>query len=339
VGIAKLKIDLGAVLHNFNYYKSLLHPETMTMVVSKASSYGNGEVEIVKLLEAEGVDYLAVALTQEGAFFREKGIQTRILVLLTDEQDFEAIIENCLEPSIFSPDLLKAFLTFLEKKGLKNYPIHLKIDSGMNRLGFKADQMQDIYNLKDNQSIHVKSVFSHLIASEDESKDELSLEQIDYFKAEKEKLDSIFTHKILYHILNTRGINRHTSHQFDMVRLGIGLKSVKKGEFVGYGGNQTQEKDKVIAMLSIGYADGLSRAMGNGNGNVFIHGKRCPFVGNICMDISMIDVSGVDCQRGDKVEIFGEHILIGETAKAMNTIPYEVFTSISKRVKRVFIEG
>ena len=363
MGIAKLKIDLGAVLHNYKFYKSLLKPETMLMVVSKASSYGNGELEIVKILESQKVDYLAVALTEEGAFFRDNGIQTRILVLLTDEQDFENIVEKCLEPSIFSPDILKAFISFLQKKGLKNYPIHVKIDTGMNRLGFNKEELKVVKDLKTDDRVFVKSVFSHLLASEIESKDEITEEQIEEFTQIKDDLDQHFDHKILYHILNTRGINRHNHAQFDMVRLGIGLygysglnlaklrsvsileadilqiKKVRKGEFIGYGGDNPQEKDITIAILSIGYADGISRAMGNGNGSVFLHDMFCPFVGNICMDISMIDVSEIDCKRGDKVEIFGKNILISTMAKSMNTIAYEVFTSISKRVKRVFIEG
>ncbi|MFT4661868.1 MAG: alanine racemase [Patiriisocius sp.] len=363
MGIAKLKIDLGAVKYNYNYYKSLLLPDTKMMVVSKASSYGNGELEIVQILEELNIAYLAVALTEEGIFFRKKGVKSRILVFLTDEQDFDAIVENCLEPSIFSTDILKAFLNFLEEKGLKKYPIHLKIDTGMNRLGFKEGEIPELLQIKDDERIRVASIFSHLIASEEKSKDHITHAQINLFEKIKRHFEEHFDYKILSHILNTRGISRFNEKQYDMVRLGIGLygysgleqddlrsvsileadilqvKRVLKGEFIGYGGENPQEEDITIAVLSIGYADGLSRLMGNGNGHVIINDYECPYIGNICMDITLVDVSNVPCKRGDKAEIFGNKISIENVAKTMNTIPYEVFTSISKRVKRVFVKG
>ncbi len=362
MGIAKLEIDLKAVQHNYHYYKSLTLSTTKIMVVSKASSYGNGELEIIKLLERNKVDYLAVALTEEGVFFREHNVTAKILVFLTDEQDFTHTVDFQLEPSIYSPEILSAFLQFLDEKKISNYPIHIKIDSGMNRLGFKKDSISHVLDLVNDPRVKVVSIFSHLLASEEKSMDDVTRQQLSYFNTVKEKFTKQFKHSILFHILNTRGITRFPNSHHDMVRLGIGLygysglaqdelksvsqltadvlqvKKVKKGAFVGYGGENKQEEDCTIAILSIGYADGLNRTMGNGNGKVYINNVLCPFIGNICMDISMVDVSNADCQRGDIAEIFGKNISIEQVAKTMNTIPYEVFTSISKRVKRVFIQ-
>lgn len=333
------------------------------MVVLKASSYGNGETEVVQLLEKNGADAIAVALTDEGVFYRKIGVELPILVFLTAQSDFEKIVEHRLEPSLFSIDLLLAFIAFLDKKGMSQYPVHIKLDTGMNRLGIKEEELEEAQNLLLHPAIKISSVFSHLMASEVEEKDTYSEQQFEKFDAFRDYFKKDLNLHPDFHMLNTRGITRFPSRHYDMVRLGIGLygysglpqddlklvsqllttvlqiKDVKKGECIGYGANNPVDEDKTIALIAIGYADGISRSLGNGRGSAVINGHKFPFIGDICMDISMLEITPNSCQIGDTVELFGHHIGIEEMARDSYTIPYEVYTSLSKRVKRFFVEA
>lgn len=358
-----VEFDLKAVKHNIDIIQAKLQPQTKVLVMVKASSYGTGDVNIPHFLQQVGVDYLGVAYTDEGTTLREKGIQLPVLVMNTEQNAFDDITKFCLEPSIFDMKNLVAFREHLLKEGLTDYPIHLTFETGMNRLGFDAEDIPDLLNyLKDQNEIKVKSVYSHL-ADADNTDKAYTENQIQQFTEIKSKIEKAFSYKILFHILNSEGASKFgETASFDMVRLGIGvfgytstakedgllpsmkwkttisqIKTLKTGETVGYGRSYKVDNEINIATLRIGYADGFRRDLSNGVGKVFINGKLCPVVGNVCMDMTMVDVTNIDCQAGDEVEIIGEHIDMETFSKHLGTIPYEVMTSINKRVSRIYL--
>jgi alanine racemase len=358
-----LEINLNAISHNLNFFKSNLKPTTKMMVMVKAFGYGSGGFEIAKLLEHHKVDYLGVAFADEGISLKAAGIKLPIMVLNPESTSFQAIIQHQLEPEIYSLKGLHAFLKIAEQKKLKHFPIHIKLDTGMHRLGFEANTIEDlIATLKGNQSVAVKSILSHMATSDDAAHVNFTNSQIDLF----EKLSSKLIHELgiqpIRHILNTSGISNFPNAQYDMVRLGIGLygvsndpeeqkllenvstlksvisqiRTISAGESVGYGRRFMAEKPTKIATIPIGYADGIARAWGNGVGFVTIKNEKASILGSVCMDMLMVDVTGIDCREGDAVVIFGESPTVNEMAHKLNTIPYEILTSISQRVKRVF---
>jgi len=341
----------------------LLRPETKIMVMVKAFSYGSGDVEIASLLQYQNVAYLAVAVTDEGVLLRNAGIRTPIIVMNPEQSSFQQIINYQLEPNIYSIELLENFLKTISQSRINEFPVHLKIDTGMNRLGFKTDTeiKQVIQMILESEQIKVQSVFSHLAASDDSSFDAFTLEQIASFEEVSAIISKSFPYKIDRHILNSAGIERFPEKQFEMVRLGIGLygisntglplqnigtlrstvsqvKKVKSTETVGYSRKGKISEESEIAIVPLGYADGLDRKLGNRSGHAFIHGHRVPIIGNICMDMLMLDVTGLNVKPGEKVEIFGANIPITEVAEKAGTIPYEILTGISQRVKRVYLQ-
>lgn len=359
----QLEIDLNALTHNLNIFKKLLRPQTKIMVMVKAFSYGSGDVEIASVLQYQNVDYLAVAVTDEGVLLRNAGISTPIIVMNPEQTSFQQIIDYQLEPNIYSIELLGNFVKTLSQNGLNEFPVHLKIDTGMNRLGFKTNEeiARIIHLIHDSGCVKVKSVFSHLAASDDSSFDVFTNEQFSRFEEVAALISESFSYKIDRHILNSAGIERFPEKQFEMVRLGIGLygisntglplqnigtlrstvsqvKKVKSTETVGYSRKGTILQESEIAVVPLGYADGLDRKLGNRNGSAFIHGSRVPIIGNICMDMLMIDVTGLNVKPGEKVEILGPNITITEVAEKAGTIPYEILTGISQRVKRVYLQ-
>jgi Alr-MurF fusion protein len=359
----QLEIDLNALVHNLNVFKKLLRPETKIMVMVKAFSYGSGDVEIASLLQYQNVAYLAVAVTDEGVLLRNAGIKTPVIVMNPEQQSFQQIIDYQLEPNIYSLQLLESFTKTVSQNGLHDFPVHLKIDTGMNRLGFKTDAEinEAIEFIKESNQIKVISVFSHLAASDDSSFDMFTMEQISRFEEVAGMVLTSFSYKIDRHILNSAGIERFADKQFEMVRLGIGLygisntglplqnigtlrstvsqvKKVRSTETVGYSRKGKVSHESEIAIVPLGYADGLDRKLGNNNGHAFIHGQRVPIIGNICMDMLMLDVTGLGIKPGEKVEIFGPNIPITELAEKAGTIPYEILTGISQRVKRVYLQ-
>lgn len=358
-----VEFDLKAVKHNIDLIQAKLQPNTQVLVMVKASSYGTGDVNIPHFLQQVGVDYLGVAYTDEGTTLREKGIQLPILVMNTEQNAFDDITKFCLEPSIFDMKNLLAFREHLLKEGLSEYPIHLTFETGMNRLGFDTEDLPKLLEyLKNQQEIKVKSVYSHL-ADADNTDSAYTENQIQQFQNIKKAVEKVFSYKILFHILNSEGASKFgDTASFDMVRLGIGvfgytstakevgllpsmkwkttisqIKTLKAGETVGYGRSYKVDNKIKIATLRIGYADGFRRNLSNGIGKVFINGKFCPVVGNVCMDMTMVDVSNIDCEAGDEVEIIGDHIDMETFSKHLGTIPYEVMTSINKRVSRIYL--
>jgi len=356
------EINLSALVDNLNYYKSLLKPNVKLMVMVKAFSYGSGMYEIAKTLQYHGVDYLAVAYPDEGVELRKAGIDLPIMVMNADERSFEILIDYQLEPEIYNFRILKAYHKVVRKNGLVSAPVHIKIDTGMKRLGFEADEIDElIEELKKRPAIKVNSIFSHLASSEDNNCDEFTNNQIDILKKVSDKIKIELNIKTLVHILNSNGIERFENAQFDMVRLGIGLygfgtnmnklqyvnslkttitqiKNVTKNQTVGYNRKGKVNKDSRIAIIPIGYADGMNRALSNGVGKVLINGKLVNVIGNICMDMTMIDITDINAKEGDEVVIFNNEYTIEKIAKQLNTIPYEILTSISRRVKRVYVQ-
>lgn len=361
-----LEIDLNAILHNYKIFVSLLKPNVKTMAMVKAFSYGASSVEIAKLLEFHRVDYFGVAYADEGIMLRKAGIKTPIMVLNPEERSFNAIVRYKLEPEIYSFSLLKSFTNAIKHFKLSTpYPVHLNIDTGMKRLGFEEPEITTLIDeLKTNNHIIVQSIYSHLAASDEASKDDFTMLQINNFEKISQQLIQGLGYKPLLHILNSSGISRFKNAQYNMVRLGIGMygfneemknklmtvtklktkisqiKHLKKGETVGYGRKGITDKDSTIATIAIGYADGLNRLLSNGVGSVFIQGKKAPIIGNICMDMTMVDITNIpEAKEGDNVEIFGENISATEIAQQTNTIPYEVLCNVSERVKRIFFVG
>ena len=358
-----LEINLNAISHNLNFYKSKLKLTTKMMVMVKAFGYGSGGFEIAKLLEHHKVDYLGVAFADEGISLKNAGINLPIMVLNPETTSFPAIIQHHLEPEIYSLKGLNAFLKIAEQRKLKQFPIHIKLDTGMHRLGFEEENLDElIVTLKGNRTIKVKSILSHMATSDDKKQHGFANSQIDLFEKLSSKLMRELQIKPIRHILNTSGISNFPKAQYDMVRLGIGLygvsndieeqkelenvgtlksiisqiRTIKAGESVGYGRLFVAKKSTKIATIPIGYADGISRHWGNGVGFVTINNQKATIIGSVCMDMLMADVSEINCKEGDQVIIFGESPSVSFMAKQLHTIPYEILTSISQRVKRVF---
>ena len=357
-----LKVNLSALVENVRYFRSLLKPTTKLTCMVKAFAYGAGSVEVSKALQAsELVDYLAVAVADEGVELRRAGITLPIIIMDPEVAAMDLILENNLEPNVYSHQSLKTVIAAVESKGLEHYPIHIKIDSGMHRLGFyKEDIPWLIDRLTHQKAVSVRSVFSHLAGSDEEQFDDFTLSQIKYFDSCAEELKKgLKDEGIIKHICNSAGIERFTQFQFDMCRLGIGLygfsfngaqlrnvcslettilsvKTVKAGETIGYGRHTRLTEDRVIAVIPIGYADGFDRRFSNYGGEVYVRGKRCPVVGNVCMDQAMVDVTGTDARPGDVAEVFGEHMPLQELADKLGTITYEILTSVSRRVQRIY---
>lgn len=360
-----LEIDLKALKHNFEYIKSQLKKDTKVLAVVKAFAYGSDANEIGNYLQNLEVDYFAVAYVDEGVALRNAGIETPILVLHPQPVSFKTLIDRCLEPSIYSAKILAEFITAASEAKQKNYPVHIKFNTGLNRLGFnKVDVDFIVSEVKNNETIKVKSLFSHLAASEDLDEANFTRGQIDKFKLISEAFIEKIGYKPMLHICNTSGILNYPDAQFDMVRSGIGLygfgnselenknfkpvatlksiisqiHQIEKGETVGYNRAYKSKKMQRTATIPIGHADGIGRIYGNGKGVISINGKSAPIVGNVCMDMIMVNITDLDCKEGDEVIIFGKEITASHFAKVANTISYEILTAISRRVKRVFIK-
>ncbi len=359
-----LEIDLGALTHNFNYLKSKLQPNTKFLAVVKAFAYGSDSVAIAKHLESLNVDYLAVAYAKEGVLLRDAGVTTPILVLHPQPINFKTIIERCLEPSIYSARILNEFISVAEDQSQKDYPIHVKFNTGLNRLGFWENDVDYIVSqLNRTTSIKVKSLFSHLAASEDKNEIEFTKNQIESFKSIAEDFKAKLDYKPWLHICNTSGIINYSEGHLDMVRSGIGLygfgnsasedkqlkpiaslksvisqiHKVEKGETVGYNRVYVAKGFEKTATIPIGHADGITRIYGKQKGFVFINGQKAPIIGNVCMDMIMVNISDIDCKEGDEVIIFDGSHKASNLAEASATISYEIITAISQRVKRIII--
>ena len=360
-----VQIDLGAIRDNIAYFKSKLKESTKLLCMVKASSYGSNATKIGHFLEHLGVNYLGVAYPNEGVELRENGVTLPILVMNCEEESFSTCIEHRLEPAIFSLRQLESFIQQLILVGETSYPIHIKLETGMNRLGFdQSDLNQLIQKIQSQPEIFVKSIYSHL-AESDVSSSDFTYEQIARYRTFSDMIVSRLAHTPIRHILNSEGISNYPDAQFDMVRLGIGMyghssneatlqgltpaiqwfssvsqiKELKEGDSVGYGRTFRAEKDMKIAVIPVGYADGFRRSLSQGKGGVFINGNFCPTVGNVCMDMIMVDVNNANAHEKDVVEIIGEHQSIQELANQMDTIPYEVMTHFSPRIHRLYLEG
>lgn len=357
-----LEVDLDAMVHNLNYFRSLTPPETMIAVMVKAFSYGSGSGEIASLLQYQGVNYLMVAFADEGVELRAAGISTSIAVMNPEPEAFDNMIEFNLEPEIYSLELLSAFDQALERHGIEKYPVHLKLNTGMNRSGLDPEEIPALLKFfGTKRNVVIRSMFSHLAGSDEAVHDDYTMQQINSFIAMTGEVQSCFDYKIIRHILNSAGIERFSRYSFDMVRLGIGLhgisaagaplqpvssfktyiasiRQVKGEQTVGYGRKGVLSRDSRIAVIPVGYADGLNRHLSRGVGEMMVRGKRVPVVGNICMDACMLDITDTDAQVGDEVEIFGKHIPVTELSDKLGTIPYEVLTAVSHRVKRVYFK-
>jgi alanine racemase len=356
-----LEVNLDAISHNLNEFRSHLNRGTRIMAMVKAFAYGAGPAEISTLLEYHRVSYLAVAYVDEGVELRNSGVTLPVMVMNPDPSASELMIKYSLEPEIYSQLSLEQFLTVASRHGLISYPVHIKIDSGMHRLGFMPEDMDVMAKrIKEQECLRVVSVFSHLAGSEDPALDHFTHHQVEVFLKAAIQLHETIGYPFLRHILNSSGIARFPQYQFDMVRPGIGMygvghfegldlktagrfktrisqiKKIRAGEPVGYGCADVSENERIIAILPAGYADGLNRKLGNSNGSLYIKGKKVPIIGNICMDMCMADITGLNANPGDEAEIFGEKISIDEIAAICETIPYEILTSIPRRVKRVF---
>ena len=363
-----MEINLNALLNNFHYFRSLTKTETKIMVMVKAFSYGSGSFEIANLLQFHNIDYLAVAYADEGIELRKAGITLPIMVMNPEQDAFDLMVYHQLEPEIYSFNILdKLEKAILANNIPANKPIgiHLKIDTGMRRLGFEEKDIDElITRLKNNNKIIIRSVFSHLAASDEEVHDEFTLTQIKIFEHCSKKIIGSFDTPIIRHILNSAGISRFPDYHFDMVRLGIGIygvasdkklqhklenvsslkttisqiKHIKKGESIGYSRSHMAQSDMIIATLPIGYADGLDRRLSNGKGVLKLHDQQAPIVGNVCMDMCMIDITNIQAKEGDSVVVFGDQHPINILAKQLDSIPYEILTSVSRRVKRVYFQ-
>ncbi len=358
-----LEVDLDAIIHNFKYFRSKLKPETKIICMVKAFGYGVGSYELAKTLQDQGCDYLAVAVADEGDELRKEGISMPVIVMNPEMNSFNTLFDNHLEPEIYSFRILNAMLKEAEKRGITQYPVHIKLDTGMHRLGFEEKEMRELIQILNNQSyLKVRSVFSHLAGSDSPQHDEYTIHQLTLFDSLANRLEEALSYPVMKHTLNSAGIERFPQYQSDMVRLGIGLygisavdkhalrnvatlkttilqiKDRKKDETVGYNRKGVLSRDSRIACLPIGYADGLDRKLSNRKGFVYIAGKRCPVIGNICMDLCMADVTDTNAKEGDTAIIFGKEITLEEIANQLDTIPYEILTSISPRVKRVYFK-
>jgi alanine racemase len=362
-----LEINLNAMVNNLNYFRSKISPITKIMAMVKAFSYGSGSYEIANLLQFHRVDYLTVAYADEGVELRKAGIILPIMVMNPEEHAFDAMIQHNLEPEIYNLRILGVLEKAIRKNILpanKPVKIHIKLETGMHRLGFDEADLDELSErIRNNRRLYVQSVFSHLSDSDNPDSDEFTRSQVTRFTEMCDRLCAGVDHPVLRHMTNSAGITRFPEAHFDMVRLGIGLygiptngddngrlenvstlrssisqiKHVKAGERVGYG-PATLNKDTDIAIVPVGYADGLSRKLGNGNSYLVINGKQAPLVGNICMDMCMVDINGIEAKEGDPVIIFGQERSISQLSEDLDTIPYEVMTSISRRVKRVYFQ-
>jgi len=356
-----LEINLNSLRGNLKQYQQLLNKDVKLMAMVKAFSYGSGSYEIASLLQHASVDYLAVAYADEGVALRKTGIRLPIMVMNTEEAGFNNIIQYKLEPELYSFNILEAFDRFLQQHHITNYPVHIKLDTGMHRLGFVETDMEALCKfLSGSPQLKIVSVFSHLAASDEKEHDEFTLAQAGLLLKMSTQVEQAIGYSFMKHIANTSAIQRHPKLQFGMVRLGIGLygvdanlrlqnvttlkttisqvKHVKKGESVGYSRKAVVEKDSVIATVRIGYADGYPRILGNGNGKMLLNDELVPVIGNVCMDMTMLDITGIEASEGEEVIVFGEKLPVTKVAGWANTIAYEILTNISQRVKRIYYE-
>jgi len=370
-----LEVNLGAVVNNLNYYRSFLKPTTKMVCMIKADAYGAGAIEIAKTLQNHRVDYLAVAVADEGVALRRAGITANIMVMNPEMTSFKTLFDYDLEPEVYSFRLLDALVRAARKEGVTGWPVHIKLDTGMHRLGFNVGKEERgerreeddeidllIDRLKHQQAVIPRSVFSHFVGSDSDTFDEFSALQFKLFDEGSRRLQAAFSHTILRHMDNSAGIEHFPERQMDMCRLGLGLygvnprnnellstvstlkttilqlRHVKAGDSVGYSRRTVLGRDSVIGAIPIGYADGLNRHLGNRRGYCLVNGQKAEYVGNICMDVAMIDVTDIDCQEGDQVEIFGENLPVTTLSDTIDTIPYEVLTGVSNRVKRVYFQ-
>ena len=359
-----LEVNLNAVVDNLNFYRSFLKPETKLVCMVKADAYGAGAVEVAKTLQDHQVDYLAVAVADEGVTLRRNGITQNIMIMNPEMTAFKTMFDYDLEPEVYSFRLMDALIHAAEKEGITGWPVHIKLDTGMHRLGFDPEKDIDevIARLKHQNAIIPRSVFSHFVGSDSDDFDHFSAMQFQKYDVAIKKLQAALSHKILRHMDNSAAIEHFPERQMDMCRLGLGLygvdprdnrmlhtvstlkttilqlRHVPKEETVGYSRKGILTRDSVIAAIPIGYADGLNRHLGRGACYCLVNGQKAPYVGNICMDVAMIDVTDIDCHEGDMVEIFGEHLPITVLSDVLNTIPYEVMTGISNRVKKVYYQ-
>ncbi|HTE30131.1 MAG TPA: alanine racemase, partial [Chryseolinea sp.] len=356
-----MEIDLDALIHNFNFFKSLLKPATKVMVMVKAFAYGSGSTEIANLLQYHQADYLGVAYADEGIELRKNNITLPIMVMNPSEESFESLLAYALEPEIYSLRIIQLLVKFLSGRPCS---VHIKIDTGMHRLGFENSMLDELLVLlRANPAVRVASIFTHLAGADERRHDNFSSQQYSNFLEAADIITRSLGYRPLYHALNTPGILRLPAYQLDMVRLGIGLygvdpteneggqlkpvatlksiisqvKTIRKGETIGYGRAGLAATDTTIATIALGYADGYSRAFSGGVGEVLVNGKLSKVIGNVCMDMTMIDVTGLEANEGDEVTIFGRELPIQIIAAKIDTIPYEILTSTSERVKRVFI--
>ncbi|MBL6446215.1 bifunctional UDP-N-acetylmuramoyl-tripeptide:D-alanyl-D-alanine ligase/alanine racemase [Fulvivirga sp. 29W222] len=356
----QLEINLDALTNNLNFFRSRMKPETKLMVMVKAFAYGSGSLEVANLLQFHRVDYLGVAYADEGMILRKNGIYLPIMVMNPSEDSFEKLYQYQLEPEVYNFNIIKQLIAFLGNRTMR---VHIKLDTGMRRLGFEEGDIDSLVDLLEkHRNIEVKSIFSHLAGADEAEHNQFSQEQAAKFKSLSDRVMKHLHRTPLRHLVNSPGIVRFPEFHFDMVRLGIGLygleaskqeqhrlqpisrlktiisqiKQIKKGETIGYSRKGLAKSDMQIATIAIGYADGFSRAFSNGVGEVWLNGKNAPVIGNVCMDMTMIDITGIDAVEGDEVEVFGEHLTIIDAASRINTIPYEILTNVSQRVKRIY---
>lgn len=361
---SRLELSLPACRSNYRYFRSLLRPQTKLLTLVKANAYGHGAVEFASMLQTEGADYLAVALPLEGVELRKSGICLPILVLTAGTDFFSEIIEYRLEPGIPNLYTLSALCEALKSRNIKGFPIHIKLDTGMHRLGFMPSELPELQSfLSSHDEVRVQSIYSHLAAAEDPLEDAFTLSQVELFSKGARSITDCLGYKPMYHILNSAGIERFPQFQFDMVRLGIGIYGISalperklktvaslkvkvlqvkqlssEDGTIGYGRRgQIAPEGSTIATIPVGYADGIDRHLGCGAASFSIGGKRVPTIGNICMDMCMLDVSGLDVKAGDTVTIFGEDPSVEELARILGTIPYEILTSVPRRIERIII--
>ena len=362
---SRLELDLSGCRDNYKYFRGLLKPQTKMLVLVKANAYGHGAVEFAKMMTEAGADYLAVAYPVEGMELREAGIHKPILVLTAGTDFFNEIIDNNLEPSIPNTSALDILCKTLEERDIRNFPIHIKLDTGMHRLGFMTSELAELEDyLSKTDRVRVKSIFSHLAASDEPENDDFTLGQIKLFQQNAGTLSDSLGYKPMWHILNSAGIERFPQYQFDMVRLGIGIYGISalpgvqlapvaslkckilqikhlkpEDGTVGYGRHgKIAPEGTVTATIPVGYADGIDRLLGCGRASFLLNGKRVPTIGNICMDMCMLDITGVEAKVGDTVTIFGKEPTISELAEILGTIPYEILTSVPRRIERVVIQ-
>lgn len=362
---SRLELDLSGCRDNYKYFRGLLKPQTKMLVLVKANAYGHGAVEFAKMMTEAGADYFAVAYPVEGMELREAGIHKPILVLTAGTDFFNEIIDNNLEPSIPNTSALDILCKTLEERDIRNFPIHIKLDTGMHRLGFMTSELAELEDyLSKTDRVRVKSIFSHLAASDEPENDDFTLGQIKLFQQNAGTLSDSLGYKPMWHILNSAGIERFPQYQFDMVRLGIGIYGISalpgvklapvaslkckilqikhlkpEDGTVGYGRHgKIAPEGTVTATIPVGYADGIDRLLGCGRASFLLNGKRVPTIGNICMDMCMLDITGVEAKVGDTVTIFGKEPTISELAAILGTIPYEILTSVPRRIERVVIQ-